>query len=61
MSAMDNMLRMYCDSCKFNRPGRKNDCMVKKVMVYNSPCSAQFRTWCEGQTLGGNCRQRKPK
>lgn len=61
MSVMDNMLRMYCENCKFNNPGRKSDCMIKKVMVYDAPCSTQFHTWCEGQTLGGNCKQRKQK
>lgn len=61
MSVMDNMLRTYCENCKFNNPGRKSDCMIKKVMVYDVPCSTQFHTWCEGQTLGGNCKQRKLK
>lgn len=61
MSVMDNMLRTYCENCKFNNPGRKSDCMIKKVMVYDVPCSAQFHTWCEGQTLGGNCKQKKLK
>ena len=50
MSVMDNMLRTYCENC-----------MIKKVMVYEVPCSEQFHTWCEGQTLGGNCKQRKLK
>ena len=61
MSVMDNMLRTYCENCKFNNPGRKSDCMIKKVMVYEVPCSEQFHTLCEGQTLGGNCKQRKLK
>ena len=61
MSVMDNMFRTYCENCRFNNPGRKSDCMIKKVMVYDVPCSTQFHTWCEGQTLGGNCKQRKLK
>ena len=61
MSVMDNMFRTYCENCKFNNPGRKSDCMIKKGMVYDVPCSEQFHTWCEGQTLGGNCKQRKMK
>lgn len=61
MSMMDNMLRLCCDNCKFNKPGRKSDCMIKKVMVYGVAASEQFRTWCHGQTLGGNCRQSKAR
>ena len=61
MSVMDNMLRTYCENCKFNNPGRKSDCMIKKVMVYDVPCSTQFHTCYEVQTLGGNCKQKKMK
>ena len=50
-----------CPLCKFNKPGTKGDCMIKRHVVFGAPVAENMKAWIEKQIFSGACKQRKVK